>query len=84
MFEKKDYSKLSSEELIAEETKLNKVTKTFSMLFFVSIGITIYALFFKEFSVFRFIMPLITGLVFWVQSQKLKAIKQEISNKKSA
>lgn len=84
MFEKKDYSKLTLEELIQEEIKVKKSQKIITVIAFLACGITLYAIYKHDVNFIHTVLPLGSILYIGKLGENLKAIKQEISNKKSS
>lgn len=85
MFNKKDYSKMTLEELLLEEKKV-KQSDTFSAGFIgFCIGIIVYGVVKNGFGLIYIAIPLFLISAFYknsqVQKQKLKEIKTEINNK---
>lgn len=78
MSEKKDYSKLTLEELKLEETKLNKTSKTIGIIAALSCGVTLYAIFKGNVGFIHWALPLGCGLYLGKMNENMKAIKKEI------
>ncbi|MEA5405833.1 hypothetical protein VB776_23040 [Arcicella sp. DC2W] len=85
MFEKKDYSKLTLEELLIEEKKIKKNETLSAGLIGFLIGVMVFGLVKNGFGFLYLAIPifLIAGIYknSQIQKQNLKEIQAEISNK---
>ncbi len=78
MFEKKDYSKLTLEELIQEEIKVKKSQKIITVSAFLACGITLYAVYKHGVNFIHVALPLGSALYIGRLGENLKAIKEEM------
>jgi hypothetical protein len=85
MLDKKDYSKLTLEELMLEEKKIKQNEILSAGFIGFCVGIMIFGLVKNGFGFLYIIIPLVLISAFYknsqVQKEKLKEIQNEISNK---
>jgi hypothetical protein len=83
MLSSKDYSKMTLEELVSEEKKMNSGKITTAVFIGVLIGIAIYSATHKGF-VLPVILLIFSFLIGYRNSQNLKSIQAEISRRNTA
>ncbi|MEY4539145.1 MAG: hypothetical protein RLZZ306_902 [Bacteroidota bacterium] len=81
MFEDKDYSKLTLEELIIEEKATKKKVTTFQVIAGIAVGVTLYAIFKRSVSFIHVALPLVSSFILRKNGENLKMIQKEIQNK---
>ena len=83
MFDKTDYTNLSLEELLAKQTSLTKRQKILNIIAFVSVGVTLFAIYKKSNGFMNVIF--ILGSLFFLSnnSSELKKVEVEINKRKN-
>jgi hypothetical protein len=78
MLEKKDYSKLTLEELIIEEKAAIKKASTFKIIAGIAVGVTLYAIFKHSVGFIHTLLPLMSIFILHRNGENLKMIQTEI------
>ncbi|MBX3256161.1 MAG: hypothetical protein KF862_18635 [Chitinophagaceae bacterium] len=84
MPDNKDYSKLTLEELIAEEKKIKKDEITSGVITGVAIGIIVYGLVKNGFGLIYTLIPLLLIFMNYRSSQNRKKIRKQIQSEINA
>lgn len=82
MFENKDYSKLTLEELVIEEKAAKKKVTAFQVIAGIAVGVTLYAVFKHSIGFIHVLLPLISSFMLIRNGENLKLIQKEIQNNK--
>ena len=81
MFEIKDYSKMSLEELNLEERKLTNLNKVILLFTAILIGAVIYAIYKKSNGFMSVVIPFACAYFLTKNSNKIEEVKNEIKSR---
>ncbi len=83
MFDKKDYSKLTLEELIIEEQKTKQKSSHLLVIAGIAVCITLYAIFKHSANFIHTLLPLMSAYIIHRNTENLKKNQAEIKSKTS-
>ena len=83
MFETKDYSLSTRQELMTEEAKNKKQQKTVYIVAGLAVGITLYAIFKKSVSFIHVALPFMCAFMMHKNGENLKLIQAAMQNKQN-
>lgn len=83
MFEKKDYSKFTVEDLKLELVKLKKTGKVILVIAAFATGITLYAVYSHNINFIHVVLPLGAAIYLGHNGEQVKVVEKEISSRKS-
>ena len=81
MFEKKDYSKLTLEELLVEEKATQKKASAYKIIAGVAVGVTLYAIYRHTNGFIHVLILLLSPFILHRNGENLKKIQAEIKNR---